>query len=41
MSADTSNLSRTVGATRPMVPAKDFGLSKRFTSSWVFSPAAH
>jgi hypothetical protein len=30
MSADTANLSRTVSAMRPMVPAKDFGLSKRF-----------
>ena len=38
MSADTANLSRTVSAMRPMVPAKDFGLSKRFYIELGFQP---
>src|ERR1700730_3192515 len=38
MSADTANLSRTVSAMRPMVPAKDLGLSKRFYIELGFQP---
>src|SRR5580704_9618183 len=38
MSADTANLSRTVSAMRPMVPAKDFELSKRFYIELGFQP---
>jgi hypothetical protein len=39
MSTDTANLSRTVSAMRPMVPAKDFGLSKRFYIELGFQPS--
>jgi hypothetical protein len=39
MSADTAALSRTASAMRPTVPAKDFGLSKRFYIELGFQPA--
>lgn len=38
MSVDTGTLSRTVSAMRPMVPAKDFGTSKRFYIELGFQP---
>jgi len=38
MSVDTGTFSRTVSAMRPMVPAKDFGTSKRFYIELGFQP---
>jgi hypothetical protein len=38
MSSDTKNLAQTVKAMRPMVPAKDFELSKRFYLDLGFQP---
>ena len=40
MSVETANLSRTVRAMRPMVPAKDFEISKRFYIELGFQPRA-
>jgi hypothetical protein len=38
MSVDPASLSRTVSAIRPMVPAKDFDISKRFCIELGFQP---
>jgi hypothetical protein len=38
MSVEVANLSRTVTAMRPMVPAKDFDVSKRFYIELGFEP---
>jgi hypothetical protein len=38
MSAEAAALSRTVSAMRPMVPAKDFDISKRFYTDLGFQP---
>jgi hypothetical protein len=38
MSAEAAGLSRTVSAMRPMVPAKNFELSKRFYVELGFQP---
>jgi len=38
MSVEAAALSRTVGAMRPMVPAKDFDVSKRFYIELGFQP---
>ena len=38
MSVDPASLSRTVSAMRPMVPAKDFDISKRFYIELGFQP---
>ena len=38
MSAEAATLSRTVSAMRPMVPAKDFDISKHFYTELGFQP---
>lgn len=38
MSVEAASLSRTVSAMRPMVPAKDFEISKRFYIELGFQP---
>jgi hypothetical protein len=38
MAVETTSLSRTVRAMRPMVPAKDFDISKRFYVELGFQP---
>jgi catechol 2,3-dioxygenase-like lactoylglutathione lyase family enzyme len=38
MAADTNNLASTINAMRPMVPAKDFAISKQFYCDLGFQP---